>query len=211
MLSSTTPLFTLLMAVVLEGKRFSAWSYLAMVPLCSGTAVSTASELNFDLVGALLSVLSVWLRALKATLQGRLLCDEKVDSVTLCYYMAPFNVMLFGLGSAFTEGAAPFRRLLGPEEDSGMLMLSILGSSLLACTFNVANFFMVTHLGAVGSTVVNNAKTPATIALSLLLFGNAVTLRQLSGFGITFFGVWLYGRWSKLPPAATTGSRGSKL
>ncbi|CAK0905478.1 unnamed protein product [Prorocentrum cordatum] len=72
--------------VLLEGARFSSRGYATMLPLCGGTVVSSASELNFSWAGLALSAVAVLLRALKQILQGRLLCDESVDSVTLCYY-----------------------------------------------------------------------------------------------------------------------------
>lgn len=196
MIQSTTPLFTLLASMSIDGKRYNNWAFVAMVPLCGGAMMSSIQEVNFSVPGTLLSIAAVVFRGVKILLQGRLLCDAKVDSVTLCYYMAPFNLAIFLMGCIALEGWAPLEKLLQSDPFSlrgqGNLPAALCFSAFLACFFNIASYLFVQHLNPIGAAVISNAKTPATILASVLIFGNVVTPGQLLGFLVTFFGVWLH-------------------
>merc|ERR1719277_395120 len=82
MLGSMAPLITVALAVVLQGQRFNRWTWASMPVICGGLVLCSAQEANFHAAGATV------LRALKSILQGRLLEDAGMDSVTLLYYMA---------------------------------------------------------------------------------------------------------------------------
>lgn len=205
MLQAATPLFTLLTSVALRDRHFNAWAYVSMLPLCGGTSLSVAGEANFDRAGVVFSLLAMEFRALRAVLQGWLLCNEKVEPVTLCYYMAPFNVAIFGVWGAALEGAAPLRRLA--EGVPGLAPALVLSAGL-ACSFNLASFLTIRYLNAIGAMVVQNTKTPCTILLSLAIFKNSLTGQQVLGFAVTFFGAWLFGRKGRGEPiAASTQSK----
>ena len=76
--------------------------------------------------------------------QGRLLCDQNVDSITLCYYMAPFNLMILATASALTEGTRPFRTLFKAESsfaEQFYLWIWLLVSGFLACSFNILKLY----------------------------------------------------------------------
>mmetsp|Transcript_87423 Transcript_87423/g.209155 ORF Transcript_87423/g.209155 Transcript_87423/m.209155 type:complete len:346 (+) Transcript_87423:23-1060(+) len=197
MIQSTTPLFTLITCMLLDGARYNCWAYWAMIPVCGGAAISSYSEVNFSLLGSIFSITAVVFRALKTLLQGRLLCDQKVDSVTLCYYMAPFNLLLFALCSCLTEGLQPWRALSGANStfvEQAYLGISLAVSGFLACAFNILSYLTIKHLSPVGATVIANAKTPATIVASLFIFANPVAPAQVLGFGVTFFGIFLHSQ-----------------
>lgn len=191
MIQATTPFFALLTSVVFKVKSFNYWAYGAMFPLCCGAALTAAGDVNFSWTGTFLSVASVEFRVLRSLLQGWLLCDDKVDPISLCYYMAPFNVLLFGLGGAVLEGSAPLRQLAACQP---RLIAALLLSSVFACTFNIATFLTIKYLDPVGSVVVLNAKIPSTILVSLVLFKNPVEMHQFLALFLTLLGIWLYGK-----------------
>ncbi|CAE7938429.1 unnamed protein product [Symbiodinium sp. KB8] len=197
MIQSTTPLFTLVSSMIFDGRRYNCWAYWAMLPVCGGAVISSWSEANFSLLGSALSALAVAFRALKTILQGRLLCEQKVDSITLCYYMAPYNLAIFSIASAAVEGIQPVRQLLGFDStfvEQVYLAGSLLTSCILACAFNVASYLIIKHMSPVGATVIANAKTPATILTSVFIFGNSVGALQILGFAVTILGVWLHSQ-----------------
>ncbi|CAE7262492.1 unnamed protein product [Symbiodinium sp. CCMP2456] len=197
MIQSTTPLFTLVSSMIFDGRRYNCCAYWAMLPVCGGAVISSWSEANFSLLGSALSALAVAFRALKTILQGRLLCEQKVDSITLCYYMAPYNLAIFSFASAAVEGIQPVRQLLGFDStfvEQVYLAGSLLTSCTLACAFNVASYLIIKHMSPVGATVIANAKTPATILTSVFIFGNSVGALQILGFAVTILGVWLHSQ-----------------
>lgn len=133
--------------------------------------------------------------------QGRLLCDQNVDSITLCYYMAPFNLTILATASALTEGTRPFRTLFKAESsfaEQFYLWIWLLVSGFLACSFNILSYMTIKHLSPVGTNVIANAKTPAIILMSTLFFGNPVRRLQWLGLLVTFFGILLHSRKGRL-------------
>jgi hypothetical protein len=55
-------------------------------------------------------------------------------------------------------------------------------------------FLLVGNLGAVGSQVMGNLKTPTIIVVCMLIFGNPCTWLQLMGFCVSFTGAFLYSK-----------------
>ncbi|CAE7573819.1 unnamed protein product [Symbiodinium pilosum] len=99
--------------------------------------------------------------------------------------MAPYNLAIFSVASAAVEGTQPLRQLLGANStfvEQVYLAGSLLSSCCLACAFNVASYLIIKHMSPVGATVIANAKTPATILTSVLIFGNTVGALQILGF-----------------------------
>jgi len=205
MLGSITPLITVLLAVALQRRTFNWWTWGSMPIICGGLAICSIKEVNFHALGALFASSATILRALKSIIQGKLLTGEKVDSVTLLYYMAPWAALLLSLVAAFSEGSEPMRmiarglpgvssfwapadRLVG----SGTLLLMLAVSGLNACLLNVVNFSVTSYTSPVTLQVLGNVKNCLSILVSVSLFGNALQGIQGVGVAICLFGVWLY-------------------
>ncbi|CAE7532022.1 unnamed protein product [Symbiodinium natans] len=83
MLGSMSPLITVLLAVVMQQKRFPLKTWLSMPVICLGLAVCSAKELNFNLLGAFYASGATVLRAVKSLIQGRLLTTSRqMDSAS---------------------------------------------------------------------------------------------------------------------------------
>jgi drug/metabolite transporter (DMT)-like permease len=207
MLGAMTPLITVLISIPM-GKCYNAWTWLSMPVICGGLALCSLKEVNFNFLGAFFAVGATVLRAVKSIIQGKLLVDpsEKMDSVTLLYYMAPYAAGLIGIAALCSEGLTPFT-LLNPrlswsddsseEPSSGtakVTMLLFLGG-LNACLLNITNFLVTAYTNAVTLQVLGNVKSCLGIAVSVAIFGNP--LRPLQGLGmvICLVGVWAYQRY----------------
>lgn len=64
-------------------------------------------------------------------------------------------------------------------------------------SYNLIGYLMLGHMGAILSMVIGNLKTPTTILLSVLIFGNQCTPMQILGFIICWTGAFLYGKHGK--------------
>lgn len=217
MLGAMSPLITVLLAVILPPrKRYNAWTWLSMPVICGGLVVCTTKEVNFHSLGAFFAVGATVLRALKSIMQGRLLdSSEKMDSVTLLYYMAPFSAaLLFGI-SLVLEGVEPYTLLmpklrwslndeLTPVTGVMHVVGLLLASGFNAWALNVMNFLVTAYTGPVTLQVLGNVKSCASIAVSVAIFGNHVSLSQVAGVSTCLVGVWIYtnkGGAVKPPPA----------
>jgi len=214
MLGSMSPLITVLLAVALQRKSFNWWTWCSMPIICGGLAVCSIKEVNFHALGAFFATSATVLRALKSILQGKLLQGEKVDSVTLLYYMAPWAAALLAGVAAFSEGLEPVRMITrglpglaawsAPKDrltGSTNVLAFLAISGLNACLLNVANFSVTSYTSAVTLQVLGNVKNCMSIMVSVAVFGNLLQLVQGVGVAICLSGVYLYNR--KGGPAAS--------
>mmetsp|Transcript_116739 Transcript_116739/g.355171 ORF Transcript_116739/g.355171 Transcript_116739/m.355171 type:complete len:340 (-) Transcript_116739:95-1114(-) len=198
MLGSMAPLITVVIAMVMQGKRFNAWTWISMPVICGGLVVCTVREVNFNIFGAFFATGAMVLRAMKSIMQGRLLGpSEKLDSVTLLYYMAPWSAALLLVFGLVAEGTEPLTLLLGGLRGRGTsgtayVLLLLLVSGLNACLLNVANFLVTAHTSAVTLQVLGNVKNCLAIVVSVTIFRNQLTPEQVLGVLTCLFGVWLY-------------------
>lgn len=202
MLGAMSPLITVLLAVVLEGKQFPMQTWISMPVICLGLCVCGMKELNFNALGAFYATGATILRALKSIIQGRLLSpDQKLDSVTLLYYMAPLSAVWLSLIGLVMEGKEPVMLLLAPlfRESGdpkvtgvGNVVVLLMFSGLNACLLNLANFLVTSYTSPVTLQVLGNVKSCLSIAVSVAIFRNAVSVEQAAGVVGCLFGVWLY-------------------
>ncbi|CAJ1347254.1 unnamed protein product [Effrenium voratum] len=203
MLGSMSPLITVLLAVLLQRKSFPLKTWLSMPVICAGLAVCSLKELNFNALGAFYCTGATVLRALKSLIQGRLLSpSHKLDSVTLLYYMAPMAAVWLSALMLLMEGAEPILLLLaglysepGTRVTGGgyVLMLLVI-SGLNACLLNIANFLVTSYTSPVTLQVLGNVKSCLSIAVSVAIFRNSLTVEQAIGVGTCLIGVWLYNQ-----------------
>lgn len=114
MLSSVSPLVTVLVSVFLRGKRYNCWTWVSMPVICGGLLLCGQQEVNYNALGVALVVGATILRALKSVMQEKMLdpSERYLDSVTLTYYMAPWaGCFLVTMSLAF-EGVEPLAMLL---------------------------------------------------------------------------------------------------
>merc|ERR550525_741942 len=110
-----------------------------MVIISSGLVVCSAREANFNAYGAFFVLGATVMRGVKSVIQDRLLGpNEKLDSVTLLLYMAPWSGTLLLFIVFLVEGTEPFGMLLSGFRDgktSGVpyVMLLLMISGLNAC------------------------------------------------------------------------------
>mmetsp|Transcript_6231 Transcript_6231/g.14189 ORF Transcript_6231/g.14189 Transcript_6231/m.14189 type:complete len:356 (-) Transcript_6231:199-1266(-) len=201
MLGSMSPLITVVLAVLLQRKRYNAWTWVSMPVICGGLAVCSTQEVNFNLLGAFYATGATVLRALKSIMQGRLLnsAEKSLDSVTLLYYMAPWAAGLLMLMALFSEGLDPIVLLLSGLYQPGVVVTGrghvfalLFISGLNACLLNVANFLVTSYTSAVTLQVLGNVKSCLAIAVSVAIFRNHLAIEQAVGVAACLVGVWLY-------------------
>jgi len=208
MLGSMSPLITVALAVCWQGKRFSWWTWGAMPLICGGLALCSLGEVNFSIYGAFHATGATVLRSVKSIISGKLLQGEKIDSVSLLYYMAPWAAVLLLLLAIASEGFEPLWLLihglrgtapgptgLGETVTGGAMVVGLLVcSGLNACLLNVANFGVTSYTGPVTLQVLGNVKSCLAIGVSVAIFRNELQFQQGIGVAACLFGVWVYQR-----------------
>jgi drug/metabolite transporter (DMT)-like permease len=193
MVTAAGPLFTIMLMYTMTGKRYSRAAYASMLPMCGGVMMCTAGELNFHWLGFLAVVAATLLRGVKSIIQGRLLTspEDKFDSLTLLFHMSGCSIAPLGCYVALFESQALFDPRLQSDGALGRWGLVTL-SGVVAFFLNLCNFVVTKKTSAVTLQVLGNVKVVFSIAVSLLVFGNAVSSWSVAGGIITLAGVAAY-------------------
>lgn len=197
MLSATGPIITVLMAVSLKGARYNNWTWVSMLIICGGLMLCSMLEINFHLLGAICIFAATTLRSLKSIIQCDLMADpaDKLDAVSLLYYMAPHAGGMLIVVSLATEGLRPFTIFVtgSPTGTPYVIMLLILGGTN-ACLLNIANFVVTSYTSPVTLQVLGNVKSCFSIIISVLIFRNQLRLMQGLGVAVCLYGVHVYDK-----------------
>jgi solute carrier family 35 protein E4 len=204
MLGCTTPLVTIFLAVVITKSRYNLWSYVSIFFIVVGVMLCTAGEVNFHVLGLAFNTGSTVLRGVKSIIQGQLLTENKLDSVTLLYFMAPQTAAILLPLSLFMEGGDPWSAMLGGGLDLWALLVV---SGLNACLLNLSQFVVTKITSAVTLQVLGSVKTIVGIGVSIAWFGNPLTFLQVCGIILSMGGVVLYQQWGKKLPKEPQYSR----
>jgi len=202
MLSSVSPLVTVLVAMAIRRKTYNVWTWISMPVICGGLLVCSTAEINFNLRGATLVVSATVLRALKSVMQEKLLDpkEKDMDSVSLLFYLAPWAGLFLMIMSLWFEGLEPLRMLcpwINDVPTTGVLNILVLlsFSGVNACFLNLSGNQVTAYVGAVGLQILGNLKACMSIVVSVAIFRNPVTPLQCGGVIMCLFGVWLYSSW----------------
>jgi len=202
MLSSVSPLVTVLMAMTIRRRTYNAWTWISMPVICGGLLVCSTEEVNFSLFGGTAAVLATVLRATKSVMQEKLLDpkEKDMDSVSLLFYLAPWAGVFLVMMSLCFEGLEPLRTLCPWGKDgstTGVLQILMLltFSGVNACFLNLSGNLVTAYVGAVGLQILGNIKSCMSIVVSVAIFRNPVTPLQRGGVIMCLFGVWLYSSW----------------
>lgn len=195
MINSATPLLTVISTRCMFRYRYNTATWISMIPICGGSFLCIGGELNFQMTGLIFSFLALAFRAVKNALQGYLLYDCKLDAMGLLSLVSPIGFVVFAAWSALQEGFAPWERILQPGDFE--LKFALLMSCVCACSYNIISFLLIKYLSVVVSAVLLNIRCPCSIMVSLLVFGNSVTMTQFAGFACVTGGVLYHNKYGK--------------
>jgi len=169
-------------------------------------------EINFHLLGSVCVLAATTLRSLKSIMQGELLSDpaDKLDAVSLLFYMAPHAGAMLIIVSLLTEGLHPFTIFFegSPTGILNVVTLLALGGTN-ACLLNIANFLVTSYTSPVTLQVLGNVKSCISIVISVLIFHNQLRFMQGLGVAICLFGVHVYERKGGKIDTSSLGSKPS--
>lgn len=193
-IGTTTPLVTVIVSANVFRAHYNIHTWIAILPVCGGMFFSINGEVNFHLLGIGLSLASLLLRAIKNAYQEYFLNDLKLTSMVLLYHMSPWSLALCFLWCIIQEGSVPF--FIAASADSTTWAWIIL-SALASCTYTILMFVLIKRISMMTCVVMNQARVPCTIIVSLLVFGNEVSTGQIYSFIIIFLGVIYHKAYGK--------------
>ncbi|KAM0255691.1 hypothetical protein ACHAQJ_005535 [Trichoderma viride] len=190
------PIFTIIIFRVWYGRTYSTMTYLSLVPLIIGAAMTTAGEMSFSDAGFLLTILGVVLAALKTVVTNRFMTGSlALPPVEFLMRMSPLAA-LQALACATASGeVAGFRELIR----TGGISLppaaaSLAGNGFLALLLNISSFNTNKLAGALTMTVCGNLKQCLTVMLGIFLFNVSVDFLNGAGMAVTMVGAGIYSK-----------------
>lgn len=191
---ATTPLVTILLFRVLYHRTFSTATYLSLLPVVLGVAMTVSGDFMFTDLGFILTFLGVGLAALKTIVTNRMMTGSLALSFwEILYRMSPLACVQAVLYAYFTGELSAFH-IADLDERFSLLgfTCAIAGNGLLAFALNVSSFGTNKVAGALAMTVCANIKQSLTIILGIVLFNVQFNPTQMAGILVTVAGGAVY-------------------
>lgn len=188
---SSAPIFTVLIAWLLLGERTSCFVLASLVPVMAGLALCSSHELSFSLTGFLCALATNLCECLQSVVSKGLLSQRT-------YIYSPAELQFYPNLAAVMLQLPTWYFLVDIERLTQQLDRNLLTAILLdGISFHgqtITAYVLMSYVNPVTYSVANTTKRACLIWLSVVIFGNPVTLLSWVGTAVVVCGVLLYGR-----------------
>ncbi|EFY86316.1 hypothetical protein J3458_020398 [Metarhizium acridum] len=190
------PIFTILIYRTWYGRTYSYMTYLSLVPLIIGAAMTTAGEMTFTDAGFLLTIFGVILAAVKTVVTNRFMTGSlALPPVEFLMRMSPLAALQALACATATGEVGGFQELVTSGEISlPTSIASLTGNGFLAFLLNISSFNTNKLAGALTMTVCGNLKQCLTVLIGIFLFNVSVDLLNGAGMAVTMVGAGIYSK-----------------
>ncbi|UNI23633.1 hypothetical protein JDV02_009440 [Purpureocillium takamizusanense] len=190
------PIFTILIYRVWYGRTYSTLTYLSLIPLIIGAAMTTAGEMTFTDAGFLLTIFGVVLAAIKTVVTNRFMTGSlALPPLEFVMRMSPLAALQAFACAAATGEIGGFRDLIASGDISlPPAIASLTGNGFLAFLLNVSSFQTNKLAGALTMTVCGNLKQCLTVLIGIFLFNITVDVLNGAGMAVTMVGAAIYSK-----------------
>ncbi|XP_063599045.1 solute carrier family 35 member E2A-like isoform X1 [Penaeus indicus] len=188
---SSAPLFTVLIAWLYLGERTGAFVFLSLIPVMLGLALCSSNELSFSLIGFVCALTTNLCECVQSVVSKSLLSNKAYiyNPAELQFYPNLAAVMLQVPTWYFL---VDFNKL--SQQMSKNLAFAILLDGISFHGQTITAYVLMSYVNPVTYSVANTTKRAFLIWLSVLLFGNPVTLLSGVGTAVVIAGVLLYSK-----------------
>merc|ERR1719427_609330 len=190
-IKSSAPLFTAITAYFLLGEYSGVYVNLSLIPIMSGLAISTSTEISFNMTGFLAAISNNILDCIQNVFSKKLLSseDHRFSPLELQFYT---SVAATFIQIPFWFTLMDMHQKIGSIERYTMWMLLFNGVVFYAQSLFA--YSLMSLISPVTFSVSNTVKRAGLIWFSVLVFGNSVTVLGAFGTFLVIFGVFLYQR-----------------
>ncbi|KAL9128638.1 MAG: hypothetical protein Q9217_002734 [Psora testacea] len=192
---STSPLFTILIYRSWYSRSYATATYISLLPIIFGAALTTYGDYYFTPLGFFLTLLGVILAAFKTVATNRLMTGNlKLHALELLFRMSPLAAvqsLIFGLFAGEVSG---FLKWVAEGNLPSSYRTALAGNGLLAFLLNVASLHTNKLAGALTMSICANLKQCLTVLLGIILFDTKIGV--VSGYGMimTLVGAAVYSK-----------------
>lgn len=190
------PIFTVIIFRAYYGRTYSTMTYMSLLPLILGAAMTTVGEMKFSDAGFVLTILGVVLAAVKTVVTNRFMTGSlALPPVEFLMRMSPLAAMQALACALATGEVSAFREALATSQMSSIsTFFSLAGNGILAFLLNISSFNTNKLAGALTMTVCGNLKQCLTVLLGIFIFDVRVQLLNGTGMAVTMLGAVIYSK-----------------
>jgi drug/metabolite transporter (DMT)-like permease len=194
---SAEPLSSVVLAYVVLREVESLPTYLCLLPICLGVAISCLHDDSFNLLGFACAAASNVCFSMRAVYAKRLLSHlpkGALDEVTLFGYVSVVGLCLLVPVAMYMEGNELYNRLVLMWDDTEMgtrlrLLLIVVSNGVAYTCYNIMSFLVLTRTNMITHAVLNCVRRVFVIIFTGLFFALRATATNLFGVGIAVLGV----------------------
>ncbi|KMZ71845.1 Nucleotide-sugar transporter family protein [Zostera marina] len=187
---SITPVVCVLESI-LHSKRYSSRVIMAVVIVGLGVGICTVTDVQINGKGFLCACVAVLCTSLQQITIGSFQNKYSIESFELLSKTAPvqaFSLLVFG---PYVDYYLNGSNIL-TYQFSYSAVFFILFSCSLAVFCNASQYLCIGRFSAVSFQVLGHMKTVCVLVLGWIFFDSALTLKNLSGMGLTVAGMVTY-------------------
>jgi len=185
---SSAPFFTVIFARLILNERTSLMVNLSLVPVVGGLALCSVTELSFNMVGFLAAVVNNCIDCVQNVFSKKLLSTH-YNYINLQFYTSAAALLVqmpYMLYSRYSEGSDV------SSSFSATLACALLLNGVFFHMQSVLAYAVMGLISPVTQSVANTLKRALLIWLSVLYFGNPLTLMSAFGTVVCIAGVFAY-------------------
>ncbi|KAE8743291.1 hypothetical protein FOCC_FOCC011120 [Frankliniella occidentalis] len=190
-IKSSAPIFTVLISKIVLGEHTGLYVNLSLVPVMSGLALCSANELSFNTQGFLSAMATNITECLQNVLSKMLISGDKFryTPAELQFYTSMAAMVVLIPGSWILMDLSTMQT---PTDI--YLWGALFFNGLLFHFQSITAYVLMDYISPVTHSVANTGKRAFLIWLSVLLFGNPVTVLSAIGTCTVILGVLLYNK-----------------
>ncbi|KAF5288956.1 hypothetical protein FQA39_LY03835 [Lamprigera yunnana] len=187
-IKSSAPLFTVLISRCLLGDQTGWFVNLSLIPVMSGLALCSANEISFEVHGFIAAMATNVTECLQNVYSKMLISGDKFKytPAELQFYTSIASIIVQIPASLMLVDIHHTNR-----PDFNLIFCFILNGVFFHFQ-SITAYVLMDYISPVTHSVANTAKRAFLIWLSVLMFGNSVTLLSGVGTSIVIVGVLLY-------------------
>ncbi|KAG8997773.1 suppressor of loss of ypt1 [Tulasnella sp. JGI-2019a] len=222
-IKALSPLFTVAAYALLFGVRYSASTYISLLPLTLGVMLACSFDLNFDNALGLICALGSALVFVSSNIVFKKIMpteggassgptpSHKLDKLNLLFYSSGLAFILMlpiwvwsDLGRLLDHDHHARPKYTGNSEPAHGVMYYFILNGTVHWAQNIIAFMILSSTSPVTYSIASLVKRIAVILIAIAWFAQPVHFIQGIGILLTFVGLWMYQR------AKTDVDRGEK-
>jgi len=188
-IKSSAPIFTVMISRLLLGELTGFYVNLSLVPVMGGLALCSWNELSFDSRGFMAAMATNFTECLQNVYSKMLISGER-------YRYTPAELQFYTSMSSMLVQIPVSILLVDMSAVKGnwWLISAFILNGIFFHFQSISAYVLMDYISPVTHSVANTAKRAFLIWLSVMLFGNQVTILSGLGTAIVIMGVLLYNK-----------------